>query len=105
MLRIRESEAAVIRMIFDMIANQGYTAYELTRWLQTAKLPEGIRQLAWRSASLHVMLRNDKLVSIDAVLYGVHYQIICIRQGFPQIAVFIQDDNEVIGVHLEKKIE
>lgn len=57
-LRICESEASVIRMIFDMIANQGYTAYELTRWLQTAKLPEGIRQLAWRSASLHVMLRN-----------------------------------------------
>ncbi|MDO4484238.1 MAG: recombinase family protein [Clostridia bacterium] len=58
-LKICENEATVIRMIFDMIANQGYSAYEVSRWIQTAKLPDGIRCLAWRSASIHVMLRNS----------------------------------------------
>ena len=57
-LAIHEPEAAVIRMIFRMIVDDGFSMYELTRFLSTMELPPDTRKLVWRSSSLHVMLRN-----------------------------------------------
>ena len=57
-LAIHEPEAAVIRMIFRMIVEDGFSMYELTRYLSTMELPPDTRKLVWRSSSLHVMLRN-----------------------------------------------
>lgn len=57
-LAIHEPEAAVIRMIFRMTVEDGFSMYELTRYLSTMELPPDTRKLVWRSSSLHVMLRN-----------------------------------------------
>lgn len=53
-----EPEAAVVRMIFHKIADEGYSMYELTRFLCKMERPEGTRKMIWRSATLHDMLRN-----------------------------------------------
>ena len=57
-LAICEPEAEVVRIIFQKIANEGYSMYELTRFLSEMQYPDGARKRVWRSASLHVLLRN-----------------------------------------------
>ena len=57
-LAIHEPEAEIVRIIFQKIAGEGYSMYELTRFLSEMQYPDGVRKLVWRSASLHVLLRN-----------------------------------------------
>ncbi len=57
-LAVHEPEAAVVRMIFRMIIDEGYSMYEMTRYLSQMELPPDTRTMVWRSSSLHVMLRN-----------------------------------------------
>lgn len=57
-LAICEPEAEVVRIMFQKIANEGYSMYELTRFLSGIQYPDGARKRVWRSASLHVLLRN-----------------------------------------------
>ena len=57
-LVIHEPEAEIVRVIFQKIASEGYSMYELTRFLADIQYPDGARKRVWRSASLHVLLRN-----------------------------------------------
>lgn len=57
-LAIHEPEAAIVRTIFAKIADEGYSMYELTRYLSTVEFADDVRPRVWRSSSLHVMLRN-----------------------------------------------
>ena len=58
-LAVHEPEAAVIRMIFDRIATGNCSMYQLTRELTAMSVPDNTRPMTWRSASLHVILRNQ----------------------------------------------
>ena len=58
-LAVHEPEAAVIRMIFDRIAAGNCSMYQLTRELTAMPVPDNTRPMTWRSASLHVILRNQ----------------------------------------------
>lgn len=58
-LAVHEPEAAVIRMIFDRIATGNCSMYQLTRELTAMPVPDNTRPMTWRSASLHVILRNQ----------------------------------------------
>jgi len=58
-LSVYEPEAAVIRMIFKRIATEGCSMYQLTKELASMPVPEGAREMAWRSATLHVIIRNQ----------------------------------------------
>ena len=58
LLAIHEPEAVVIRMIFSKIIDEGYTMYEMTRFLSQMERPADTRKMVWRSATLHVLLRN-----------------------------------------------
>lgn len=57
-LAVHEPEAAVIRMIFNRIATGSCSMYQLTRELAAMPIPDNARHMTWRSASLHVLLRN-----------------------------------------------
>ena len=57
-LVIHEPEAEIVRVIFQKIASEGYSMYELTKFLADIQYPDGARKRVWRSASLHVLLRN-----------------------------------------------
>ncbi len=57
-LAIHEPEAVIVRTIFAKIADEGYSMYELTRYLSTLEFADDVRSRVWRSSSLHVMLRN-----------------------------------------------
>ena len=57
-LVIHEPEAEIVRVIFQKIASEGYSMYELTKFLADIQYPNSARKRVWRSASLHVLLRN-----------------------------------------------
>lgn len=58
-LAVHEPEAAIIRMIFNRIATGSCSMYQLTRELAAMPVPDNTRPMTWRSASLHVILRNQ----------------------------------------------
>ena len=58
LLAIHEPEANIIRMIFRKIVDEGYSMYEMTRFLSQMERPADTRKMVWRSATLHVLLRN-----------------------------------------------
>ena len=58
-LAVHEPEATVVRMIFDRIATGNCSMYQLTRELTAMPVPDNTRPMTWRSASLHVILRNQ----------------------------------------------
>ena len=57
-LAINENEAAIVRIIFDKLANENYSMYELTRFLSSLDPTPNVRQMTWRSSTLHTLIRN-----------------------------------------------
>lgn len=58
LLAIHEPEAIIVRLIFRKIVDEGFSMYELTRFLSKMKRPSDTREMVWRSATLHVLVRN-----------------------------------------------
>lgn len=58
LLAIHEPEANIVRMIFRKIVDEGCSMYEMTRFLSQMERPTDTRKMVWRSATLHVLLRN-----------------------------------------------
>mgnify|MGYP002624794186 CR=1 FL=1 len=57
-LCIHEQEAEVVRMIFSKIADDNWTLYALSQFLQTYSFPAGTRRQEWRKTTLQSMLKN-----------------------------------------------
>ena len=57
-LAINENEAAVVRIIFDKLARENYSMYELTRFLSSLEPTPNVRKMTWRSTTLHTLVRN-----------------------------------------------
>ena len=80
-LAINENEAAIVRIIFDKLANENYSMYELTRFLSSLDSTPNVRQMTWRSSTLHTLIRNPIYIGclrfndMISLPYG-HLQII-----------------------------
>ncbi|MBR0091861.1 MAG: recombinase family protein [Lachnospiraceae bacterium] len=101
LLCIHEPEAAIVRIIFSKIADEGYTMYELTRYLSEMKMPDDVRKLTWRSATLHDMLRNR--IYIGQQRFGSEYSLPFSRMQIIDPSIFIRTQ-EIIN-HTRKALK